>query len=374
MSDAFEEEGTQEVFVTTTALEAVTRAEVDIQISTAQRFPRDLARAIKGVTAMVTSTKDIAAACHYCVPRAGKKITGATIRFAEILVSQWRNFRVAARITDIGEAYVTAEAVFLDLEANGSTLGESKRRITNQSGERYNDDMIGVTCNAACAIARRNAILAGIPRPLWEPAYLAALDVLAGKPTELQADYRKAVGFFAKKGIPESKILATLGLKAATEIDGDSIVTLRGIATAIKEGTVTAEAAFSEPIQDEVMANGTPEAIKIPIAAEAPQRVGGHRDDHRLDPAPAEKPGELQLETPAVEAPAPAQADDRAQRSKLWGKWLMLEAHLTDGQRAEVVKFAGVKKPSAQMDLQKISTLCFEAENALRLAEKGGAA
>jgi hypothetical protein len=39
-----------------------------------------------------------------------------------------------------------------------------RRRIFDSRGRLFNDDMITVTGNAACAIAKRNAILSGVPK------------------------------------------------------------------------------------------------------------------------------------------------------------------------------------------------------------------
>ncbi|MFN8826683.1 MAG: hypothetical protein ACK501_17070, partial [Planctomycetota bacterium] len=45
------------------------------------------------------------------------------------------------------------------------------RRITGKNGRRYSSDMIGVTGNAACSIALRNAVFRGIPRAFWIDIY-----------------------------------------------------------------------------------------------------------------------------------------------------------------------------------------------------------
>lgn len=56
---------------------------------------------------------------------------------------------------------MTAQGVFHDLERNVAITYEVRRRIVDKNGRRYKPDMIGVTANAACSIALRNAILRG---------------------------------------------------------------------------------------------------------------------------------------------------------------------------------------------------------------------
>ncbi len=51
-----------------TALEAVTRAEIDIQVATAKRFPRSISRFVAEAKSMVNLDPDLAAQCTYVLP------------------------------------------------------------------------------------------------------------------------------------------------------------------------------------------------------------------------------------------------------------------------------------------------------------------
>ena len=57
---------------------------------------------------------------------------------------------------------------------------EVKRRIVDKDGNRYSPDLIGVTANAACSIALRNAVLKAIPQSLWKGLYTAAEKTIMG--------------------------------------------------------------------------------------------------------------------------------------------------------------------------------------------------
>ena len=67
------------------ALEAIQRAEVDIAITTAKRYPRDVARSLKLCRELALRNPKIAERCNYAVPRAGKKIIGPSVHFARIV-------------------------------------------------------------------------------------------------------------------------------------------------------------------------------------------------------------------------------------------------------------------------------------------------
>ncbi len=102
---------------------------------------------------------------------------GAERPAAEIVTSAWGNCRAGARVVDEGAEFITAQGVFHDLERNVQVTMEVRRRITGKNGRRYSSDMIGVTGNAACSIALRNAVFRGIPRAFWIDIYDAARKV-----------------------------------------------------------------------------------------------------------------------------------------------------------------------------------------------------
>jgi hypothetical protein len=193
---------------------------------------------------MVTYSRETAESMFYKLPRGGKIIEGPSVRFAEIIGQNWRNCRVAARVLGAEEKQVVSQGVFHDLETNVAISFETKRRITRKDGTRYDDDMIGTTGAAAASIAFRNAVLKGVPKMFWLPLYEKALDAARPLPTEINDRRKAALESFAKVGVPEVAVLATLGVKTLAKIGPDELVTLRGIWNAIKEGTTTPAEAF----------------------------------------------------------------------------------------------------------------------------------
>lgn len=236
----------QSMSVETGTVALITKAEIDQQIATAQRFPRSIKRFVDEATAMVTLNESIARQCVYALPRDGKTIEGASARFGEIVASAWRNCRAGARVVSEGSDFITAQGVFHDLERNVAITYEVQRRITDKNGRKFKPDMIGVTANAACSIALRNSILKGIPKAFWEPLYMKARAVVAGDITTLANKRAEAIKAFAIFGVTEPMILSKLGRAGTADITVDDLVTLFGMLTAIRDGDTTPEQVFGE--------------------------------------------------------------------------------------------------------------------------------
>ena len=85
-------------------------AEVDIQIATAKRYPRSISDAKQKLYELAAQDEKTAESMEYAVPRAGKAITGFSIRFAEIAAYSWGNLRVEDAVTGTDGDVVVAMA------------------------------------------------------------------------------------------------------------------------------------------------------------------------------------------------------------------------------------------------------------------------
>jgi hypothetical protein len=233
-----------ELIPASVALTAADKAAIDVQVTTAKQYPRDIRKALDEAMVLATMDEDTAASMFYVLPRGGKKIEGPSARFAEVLAYVWGNDRAEARVVATDDNFVTAQGTFMDLEKNYAVRFEVKRRITNSKGVRYDDDMIMVTGNAAASIAFRNAVLKGIPAALSKRIYEQAKAVArgAGKPIETRRQTHLA--WFANIGRQEAEVLRILGVESVDKIGESEIESLVGLRSAIREGTITIEAAF----------------------------------------------------------------------------------------------------------------------------------
>lgn len=228
-------------------------SEINQQIATAHRFPRSIKAFLNEARQLVTLNESVADECIYALPRDGKTIEGPSARFAEIIAHSWGNARAGARVVDDAGEFVTAQGVFHDLEKNVAITYEVKRRIVDKHGKRFKPDMIGVTANAACSIALRNAVLKGVPKAFWSPMYEEARKVVMGDAKTLANRRAEALAYLQKMGATEAMVLGLLGVAGVEEITLDHLVTLRGVATAIKEGDTTVEQAFGAEKSDKTL-------------------------------------------------------------------------------------------------------------------------
>jgi hypothetical protein len=219
------------------------RAEIDQQITTAHAFPRKYSRVQSMIMNMVTLDRDSAEECLYALPRGGKEIIGPSVRFAEAAKQAFGNCRASARVihVDRAEKYIEAEGVFHDLETNSATSIRVRRRISDSKGRLLSEDMIIVTGNAACSIAKRNAILDGIPKPLWRAAFDSVKRTIAGDVKTLAASRVGALEALGVLGMSSGQVFSALGVGGFEDITLDHIVILRGMHSALKSGEATVE-------------------------------------------------------------------------------------------------------------------------------------
>lgn len=317
-------------------LALLNKSEIDIQISTAKKYPRQITKVLNTAIALATASAEIADEMIYALPRAGKFIEGPSIRFAEVLAHSWGNCRCGARVMSEDAEFITSMGTFADLEANVTVGFEVKRRITNKKGERFNADVIQQTANAASAIALRNAILRGIPRAIWIKVYSEARKTVAGDVKTLDARRAAAMKAFEMQGAKREQIFEFLGVKGLDDINLEHLVTLRGLLNALREGDLSVAKAFApKETQDTVLADKSKsnlEAIKeryakneqapAPVSETDPAKAEKMRQEAaRQKQAVAEKYGasqpQVSEEEPAVapekttsQAPAPSEAQE----------------------------------------------------------------
>lgn len=225
--------------------DAQARGEIDVQIATAKRFPRDIARFLRQAETLATISDDIAASCFYKLKRSGKDIEGPSVRFAEIVATAWGNIRVDARTVHEDQRFVYAEGVAWDLERNNAIRFGTRRRITTKQGEKYSDDMIATTANAAAAIALRNCVFRVVPKAFWEPIYEKAKEVAVGTAETLAERRQKMLDHYQRKhNVGADRLCAYLGVEGVESIHLKHVEDLRGLATALKDGDAKVEDTF----------------------------------------------------------------------------------------------------------------------------------
>jgi hypothetical protein len=289
-------------------LTALGGGELDMQITTAKRFPRSVAVFKKVAMEMATLDEETAEACFYALPRGGKTIEGPSARLAEICMSAWGNMRVEAKMVGEDDRFVTSRGPAWDLQTNVAIAYEVKRRITTSgkngnTSKKFDDDMVGVTSNAASSIALRNAVFKAIPAAFWKPIYLACRQVAIGDIKTIANRRAALLEHFQKMGVTNDQVLALLGVKGVEDITLDNLLTMKGLATALKDGETTIEDAFSSV---------APGPIK-PAERKSEQAKGAPAQESSQAPEPAKvEEAKPQASSPKPDAPAVAPADTGA--------------------------------------------------------------
>lgn len=257
------DEGVTIIHESTEVLYLQDKAQVDIQISTAKSYPRNITRSVENAIAIVSMDQKTAATCTYSVPRGGKAITGPSVHLAKIIAQQWKNLRIESRVIDIDSKHVTSQGICWDLENNIAIKTEVKRSIMTKSG-RMSDDMITVTGNAGNSIALRNAIYAVIPRAVVDKVYSAAQLMITGDVSdETKLLKRRKQVFDALKdaySVSEKEILSSIGKASLSHVTPEDLVVIIGIGQAIKDGDTTIELAFKTT--NETKVSDKKEAVK----------------------------------------------------------------------------------------------------------------
>lgn len=236
-------------------LEALNRSEVDMQISTAKAYPRDIKQVLNKIQTLATMDRETAEDCFYVLRRKAANggdsvIDGLSVRMAEIIAGAWGNLRVQARIIGNDGRTITAQAVCHDLESNLAVSVEVKRRITYQNGQTFSEDMQVVTGNAACAIAFRNAVLKVVPKAVTKNIVNNVKAVALGQAIDLETSRQNIIQYFAKLGVTEEQLFDYLGIKALNDIDTEKVFELRATRNAIEEGTTTVQETFVKPMEE----------------------------------------------------------------------------------------------------------------------------
>lgn len=297
------------------AIEALTRAELAVSAEGAKRNPRSYQRFMQEAKAMVALDPDLAAQCTYVLKgkrrEDGSPVSGPSVRLAEICALCWGGVSIGGRIIDDDGKFVTAQAVAIDLERDVRYSVEVKRAVVTNTGRRYSDDMVRVTCQAAIAIATRNVTFKIVPMAFVSLIEAEAQRVAVGDVKTLPERTERAVRYFTGKGVPEGRIYEALGISGPADMTLDLLATLNGFKVALTEGHSTIDELFPAP------APAPAAAVASVEGPPAPKGTKSARLAEKIAPAPAAAPPPAPAPAPEPE-PAPAPDATLAQSATAW--------------------------------------------------------
>ena len=234
-------------------VDVLERANVDSQVATAKQYPRNIRRSIDNSIVMATMDNETAQSCGYALPRGGKPITGPSVHLAKIIVSNWGNMRTEAKVVQITDKQIISRGTAWDLETNVASAFEVRRSIVDKKGNRYSDDMITVTGNAANSIAYRNAVFAVIPKAVVDKVYKAAQKAITGDLSDEEKLVKRrseAINYFNDIwGISEEEVIKLCDKQTVNQIKAEEIALLLGMAQSLKDGDTSVEE-LMKPIRE----------------------------------------------------------------------------------------------------------------------------
>lgn len=234
-------------------IDALERANVDSQVATAKQYPRNIRRSIDNSMVMATMDAETAQSCGYALPRGGKPVTGPSVHLAKIIVSNWGNMRTEAKVVQITDKQIISRGTAWDLETNVASAFEVRRSIVDKKGNRYSDDMITVTGNAANSIAYRNAVFAVIPKAVVDKVYKAAQKAITGDLSDEEKLVKRrseAINYFNDIwGISEEEVIKLCDKQTVNQIKAEEIALLLGMAQSLKDGDTSVEE-LMKPIRE----------------------------------------------------------------------------------------------------------------------------
>ena len=241
-------------------------ADLARQLENARRNPRQLRRFRDRLTELCTLSEEVAGSCTYSLPRGGKRVVGASVRFAELVAAAYPNLHISTTIINVDDDAAVIRGAVLDLETNVLTEGDVRRRVTKKKGAaKADEDMKNLAVASGSAIAYRNAVFKSVPRALWEDIWHLSQEAATGKGTMVQRR-EAAIGMYAKYGATEEQVLRALGRAGVEEITQDDLRHLRGMVTAIRTGDLTLAEAL-RPLEEK-RASGTV-TVESPLVARA---------------------------------------------------------------------------------------------------------
>lgn len=250
---------TAEIAVPTT-MEMATKAEYDVSIATAHRFPRSIGQFFKRAESLATATPEIAASMEYAKPVGGERVKGPSARLAEIVAATYGNLRIQARVISENDNEIVAQGIAHDLETNVAQSTEVAISIRKKNGERYGADQVATMRAAACSKARRNAIFLAVPVALCQPIIAAARKVAAGDAKSLPERRAAQLAWFEKQGVKASAIFAWLGVKGEDDITLEHMADMHAAANSAKEDGVSLAAIFAMPRETDRAADIAPKS------------------------------------------------------------------------------------------------------------------
>lgn len=241
--------------------------EVQAAMVVAKRFPRDENASYARIMNACKRQK-LAECAVYEYPRGGVNVTGPSIRLAEMMAQNWGNVDSGIMELERKNGESTVMAYCWDLETNCRqtvifTVPHIRHTKNGDIALTDPRDIYEMVSNQG-ARRKRACILGIIPGDVVEAAVKECAKTLrTGSKEPLGVRVRKMLVIFKEEyGVPKESVEKYIGCKsdAFTEV---SVVKLRGVYTALRDGRADREQYFDIPTADAAQEEETDEAPQV---------------------------------------------------------------------------------------------------------------
>jgi hypothetical protein len=236
------------------AIMAMEKAQIDMQIATAHQYPRSLELFKKRALAMATLDPETAESCVYVRPVGKEKdekgvwrekfAEGPSIRLAEIVAVSYGNIRAASKVVEQTERYVKCTGMAHDLESNAAMSADVIESTVTREGKPYSERQRALIAKVCSAKAIRDAIFKVVPRALCKPILQAAKKVASGLDRPLDERRKKAQAWVGTLKVKEERVFAVLGVAGWSDVTDEHLLILTGLKTAMADGDETIDSSF----------------------------------------------------------------------------------------------------------------------------------
>lgn len=244
----------QERSVTADSMVGRQMQEVKAMVFMAKQFPRDIAGSYQRIM-MACERKLLAESAAYVYPRGSEKVTGPSIRLAEVLAQNWGNmdYGVVELEQKAGESVAMSYAWDLETNVRQAKIFTVKHeRHTKKGAYKLTDprDIYEIVANQG-ARRLRACILGVIPGDIVDKALQKCQQTLMGDTKEPLVDRLNVVldAFNKTFGVTTEMIEKHFGYKLVAFTEQD-LVELRKIGTSLRDGMAKREDYFEIPGAD----------------------------------------------------------------------------------------------------------------------------
>lgn len=260
-------------------------AMADMRVSTARLYPRSVSAFKKEASDLLKEDLETARSAEYAKPVGGGTVKGPSVRLAELAAMCWGNLEVEVSEPVVGDKSVFVKATAWDYQRNYRQDGTASTSILKKDGTRYSASMIETACAATAGKAKRNAIMAVIPRAYITDLLNVAKQVASGSEKPLEQRRQDALDHFARTyKVTADQVFSLLGVDGVDSITGEHLDELRAVVTGLKDGDVKLDEVFATK----------PESKTAAILDKLKERQASAKTP--AEPKPADKPlaeGEL---------------------------------------------------------------------------------